>query len=390
MANNDGNDDNNDIDILLVCMERVNRVTSRKTNPTYLATYRHFLKWLINNSDNADLHLETGILVADGPLTLTQHNVETYFQHAVLTMVGKKDAMCRKFNALAWFLKHVESIGTILTHSPSIQLSIENQQQYHVVNTNEARAGSDPHNGLKDVLSQDQTSTIIRTIYRHRLDSLDLAFSYLWGTNAAVRGSSSRKIVLCDLNITQGFGPDDLPPNNRTLQLILRKGNVHKDRHDSDRWVGVQRHVDYQKCTVFATGMLVLSKLHYLGNRLNFLRRNRGRCPWWDIPLNCYTSLEEETNAIKDVYKVCGISSCKVTHHRTQAVQYAGSRGLLPWQINTMTKHILDKQHACYQPECELQTMKVMSGFPLVSTSFYIFFLFYLFSNYLINSHLYM
>jgi hypothetical protein len=369
MANDDNNNDNNDI--VSVCLLRVKN--SMKTNATYLATYRHFLNWLKSSAENDNFNLETTIVVESGPLTLTQHNVEMYYRHAVLTMVGSKTSMRRKFNALNWYLKHVENRGTVLTFSLSIEQSVENQQHYHVEHSNATYAGSDPHNGLKDLLSQEETSTIIRTIYRFRADSLDLAFSYLWGTNTAIRGGSLCKLVLCDLYLSHGFGPDELPPNNRTLSMILRKGKVHKDRHDTDRWVGVQHHVNYQKCTVFSTAMLVLTKLRFLGENLSFLHKDRnGRCGWWDIPLSEYDELQEESNAMKWVYKKCGISSCKLTHHRLQAVQYAGSRGLHPWQINTLTKHMLDKQHSCYQPECDIQTLKVMSGFPLVSTEYYV------------------
>jgi hypothetical protein len=53
----------------------------------------------------------------------------------------------------------------------------------------------------------------------------------------------------------------------------------------------------------------------------------------------------------------------KVTHHRTQAVQYAGSRGLQPWQVCTFTKHMTEKFHSAYQPEVEEESMRVMSGF---------------------------
>jgi hypothetical protein len=65
---------------------------------------------------------------------------------------------------------------------------------------------------------------------------------------------------------------------------------------------------------------------------------------------------------MKQVYKETGVKSCKLTHHRTHAVQLAGSEGLAPWQINTMTKHMLEKLHSAYQPEMDRETAKVMSG----------------------------
>ena len=70
---------------------------------------------------------------------------------------------------------------------------------------------------------------------------------------------------------------------------------------------------------------------------------------------------------MKDVYKSTGVDSSKVTHHRSQAVQYAGSQGLTMEQVQTLTKHITNKLHISYQPEVEAECMKVMSGFKKVS-----------------------
>ena len=60
----------------------------------------------------------------------------------------------------------------------------------------------------------------------------------------------------------------------------------------------------------------------------------------------------------------------KVTHHLSMMVQYAGSRGLQPYQISSLTKHMLDKMHSAYQPEVEEETLKVMSGFRKSETRF--------------------
>jgi hypothetical protein len=66
---------------------------------------------------------------------------------------------------------------------------------------------------------------------------------------------------------------------------------------------------------------------------------------------------------MREVYNATGVESCKLTHHRTHAVQYAGSEGLAPWQINTLTKHMLQKFHSAYQSEVDKESLKVMSGF---------------------------
>ena len=63
----------------------------------------------------------------------------------------------------------------------------------------------------------------------------------------------------------------------------------------------------------------------------------------------------EAASATKDILKGTGVVSTKVTHHRTAALQYAGFFGLAPWQVNTMTNHMLDKQHSAYQSVTEYE-----------------------------------
>lgn len=63
-----------------------------------------------------------------------------------------------------------------------------------------------------------------------------------------------------------------------------------------------------------------------------------------------YTVLiEDSANACKEIYKSTGVKAIKLTHDRTAAIQYAGSEGLAPYQINTFTNHILDKLNSAYQ-----------------------------------------
>ena len=205
------------------------------------------------------------------------------------------------------------------------------------------------------------------TIYQCRADSLDLAFLFLWGINAGVRGSTSRSFSLSDLYSSTGFGPEKRPPRNFTLMVVLRKGNVNKDKHITDRQVGVQRHLDYRLCTLFATGLAVINILRTTPN-IVFTKRVGERPAWWDIPLNRYTAYEQESAAMKNVYKNTQVDYAKITHFRTQAVQYAGSQGASMEQVQTMTKHMTSKLHTSYQAEAEQELMKVMSGFSMVSS----------------------
>jgi hypothetical protein len=179
-----------------------------------------------------------------------------------------------------------------------------------------------------------------------------------------VRGASSRKVTLCDLNLSYGFGPEEDAPRNRTLMLILRPGDVHKDRYTTAQQVGVYRHRDYRRCTVFATAALVIMKLRKLDSRVRFLNENP-RPSWWDIPLNEYDTYNKESSAMRQALQSVDLfdKHTKVTHHRSMAIQHGGSRGLTQNQISTFTKHQQDKLNRSYMPEVEEETLKVMCGF---------------------------
>ena len=161
-------------------------------------------------------------------------------------------------------------------------------------------------------------------------------------------------MCLCDLNLSNGYGPDPSSgPNNCTLLLIHRPGPKHKNRFRIPKQVGVQRHRDYRQCAVFCTGALLILRLRDLEDEINFLKPDskNGRALWWDKPLNYYKSYSEESSAMRQVLAAAGIyvqHGGKLTHHCTQMVQTAGSRGLQPHQICTMTKHIQDKLHSAY------------------------------------------
>jgi hypothetical protein len=84
---------------------------------------------------------------------------------------------------------------------------------------------------------------------------------------------------------------------------------------------------------------------------------------WWDKPLIDYEKYDEEGAAMEVVFTATQVRCSKVTHNRTQAVQLAGSESLAPWQINTMTKHLLQKLHSSYQSEVDKESMMVMTGY---------------------------
>ena len=341
------------------------------TNSKYFANYKRYIEWLEkqfrNESDNKiNVYVEYGQDAStEGavyPVYITQNNVEMYFRYEVVeNHQGLKTTIKQTFDSL-------RTIGRVYEHpdhpeivlSPSILSSMTQQQR---INNNRQRfVDSDPHHCLKDVMSTEDVEKIINYIYSYRPDSLDIAFVFLWGINAGLRGATSRSLVLSDLFCSNGYGPEDKAPRNFTLMAIIRKGSANKDKHLTDRQVGVQRHVDYRLCTVFATAMLVIDTLRNSPN-ISFTKPDKERAPWWDVSLNSYHTYDQVANAINNVYENTGVEFSKTTHFRTQAVQYAGSHGLSMEMIQTMTKHNPSKLHTSYAPEAVRECMKVMSGF---------------------------
>lgn len=370
------------------CEGRMRSVLAIPTtiNANYRGVYKSYIRWYdeymaeIAMVDDDDFEEDINVrrlesyVNTSGTVYITQKNVETYFALVVANSPkGGKATQRKKISALNYILRKVEdSTAPPIEYTENILLCISEQHLGHLSYAHTANAGSDPHKGLKDVYSDDEIVRIVNTMWRLKAD-VNLLFSYTWGKNAGVRGASSRAMVLCDLNLSYGFGPEIASPRNRTLLLVLRKGSVHKDKHTTDKQVGVQRHRDYKQCAVFSTAALVVTKLRALGDRINFYHANdKERASWWDIPLNEYKNYSSESSEMKQVLNVAGIEvkSGKLTHHRTQAVQVAGSSGLRPDQVCTMTKHVQDKYHSAYMPEVEEETMRVMSGFRKYETRF--------------------
>jgi hypothetical protein len=87
---------------------------------------------------------------------------------------------------------------------------------------------------------------------------------------------------------------------------------------------------------------------------INFLHANKNLCAdWWDLPLIDWDTYSETGNSTKTIFENTCTTSCKVTHLCTTCLQMAGFEGLHPHQINTLTKHILEKMYSAYQSICE-------------------------------------
>jgi hypothetical protein len=64
-------------------------------------------------------------------------------------------------------------------------------------------------------------------ICSNRADWGPASVSFTWGNNAAVRGGSTRNLVFADMNLSNGYGPEEQGPMSRTLFLIMRKGGAY-------------------------------------------------------------------------------------------------------------------------------------------------------------------
>ena len=116
-------------------------------------------------------------------------------------------------------------------------------------------------------------------IYNHRPDWGPASICFTWGMNAGLRGASNRSLTLSDVNMSYGFAPacaslgrDD--GNRGALIFIIRSGDLHKDRHDTDQQVAVWRHRRYRECAVFATAAHLIWSLS-VNHDINFKQPNK-------------------------------------------------------------------------------------------------------------------
>ena len=154
--------------------------------------------------------------------------------------------------------------------------------------------------------------------------------------------------------------------------MVLRQGRVHKDNHVTDRQVGFWRHREWSLCSGFALAAHVVWALgHESTDSLNFLHEDKSiRNEWWDKYLICYRDYNEQATVMDAVYDGSGVVGCKKTHQRTYAVQGGGAEGLAPWQMNTITKHMVEKYYKSYQSEMDRTTVKVMAGHAITADYF--------------------
>jgi hypothetical protein len=332
----------------------VSRVS--KADKSYNGIWKNYVKWL---------QVESGLGVTQPPY-LTRDNISHWFSRVVAKKKVVKNTCTRYINALQWYADHhaTEHAGKsprFIVRDGMVGHACDAQQAY--LKAEGGKLGVDPHRGLKDVLSLPVRLRILNYIYSERTaDWGPAAVNFTWGLNVAVRGHSNRKMTYCDLNMSSGFGAEEDGPLSRALLLVLRKGDVHKDRKDKDNQLACWRHKHFELCSVFATAIHVVWSLAQ-NETINFFHDDKNaRADWWDLPLIDWDTYSETANSTKAIFENTRTTSCKVTHLRTTCLQMAGFEGLHPHQINTLTKHILEKMYSAYQSICEKEVSHQQSS----------------------------
>jgi hypothetical protein len=222
----------------------------------------------------------------NGPPYLTRANIDTFFlvDVAKRTVCGK--TVGKILPALVWYSRHREHINeSFSVESEMTKRALAMQKELVKTTGGSGKAGQDPHLGLKDNMSTYDRLLIMSHIYGSRKMWGPESFAFTWGNNAAVRGDSDSKFVLADLRVSHGYGAEEQGGLSRSLIVVLRRGQLHKDRHDTDDQVAVWRHKEPKLCAVLSTALHVLSTLK-ADPDIHFHHHDKDkRAPWWDKPI---------------------------------------------------------------------------------------------------------
>jgi hypothetical protein len=261
-------------DALLQNQRAINRNTLQRTsspNTVYACEFKKFHDWVHSQEDLAHVPL------------FSRQNVAHCFLRVVAYKPGKPENGRKVVNALQWYCKFRYNDSFVVDDSVDVLAALRLQKARGESTGN---PGGDPLRGLKDAVPESDRILIMNYSYRNRTDWDTACVNYSWGYQGAIRGASNHALVFSDLNMSNGFGPEKSGSLARALLVVLRKGDLHKDRHEKDQQVCAWRHKQYVLCAVFATACRVLKTLRTMGDSINFYQRNkRERAAWWDIPL---------------------------------------------------------------------------------------------------------
>ena len=221
--------------------------------------------------------------LTSNPVYLSRVNVDAFFMVDVANRRVCANTIGKILPALKWYARYREHVhGDFDVASEQTRAALLAQKELGKRTGGSGKEGQDPHYGLKDNMKISDRLKIMDYIYRSRNPWGHEAFSFTWGNNAGVRGASQLKLVLSDLRTSYGYGAEVDGKLSPSLIVVLRKGPVHKDRHDRDDQVAVWRHKEYKLCAVFSTAAHVLSMLK-TDELMYFKHDNKDkRAIWWD------------------------------------------------------------------------------------------------------------
>jgi hypothetical protein len=118
-------------------------------------------------------------------------------------------------------------------------------------------------------------------------------------------GASTCKLVYANLNFSYGFGPEKEGPRAHIPLLVLRRGDVHKDDHITDKQVGCWRHRNYLLCSVSVLARHVLWDFKNNAT-INFLHDDADKhADWWDTCLVDWETYSQQSGPVRQVFE-CG------------------------------------------------------------------------------------
>jgi hypothetical protein len=161
------------------------------TAVSYLQNYKKIVTWCEeasptpSNGLNGDLYY------------VTREFGDEYVIQVVPGRNGEPQTIARICYGLQWVLDNVECPNGPSFFRVKNDVTIracKKQKEEWVVRLAEVHAGTDPHKGLRDLMSDEDQEKRCDNIYRHRNDWDLLITSWTLGTQAALRGDSNRKL----------------------------------------------------------------------------------------------------------------------------------------------------------------------------------------------------
>ena len=310
---------------------------------------------------------------------LTRESVDIFFAENVAHRRVTTATARRVVTALQWLANNVEYLGEEhafkVDDSQRVKDSLRAQEQLYTIYI--SSLPSDPHDNLPtNMLTREESDRVIQTILgENRQNWMNMTLSWTGSEAMMLRNDSMRKFRFCDIHTNLTHSPQTEPGyDQEMLSLVYLPGPVHKDRQKKKRVVGSWRHRRFLSCFTSKVAATLFVRL-YADAEINFYKGNNASDPmWYNYTLiDGWGSTSAASEAYCDILDHLGIEWEKVVHLRKAGTEFASSYGeLLPEEIATMTKHVLQKNpsrlQTVYLTELYKPVLRVMSGFRKADT----------------------